>query len=220
MRTLHAISRPHSRHRIGRRVDLSVQQQCAADAAHGARGDDPLVHHRDRLSTTGPQRVDDRLHVLLVDDVVVGVVSVRNPARQGSARPPARRRAPDPRPQRSELPAQDRSAPVPQLAAAASSCPCSSVTAEVSASTRSCSARIRSTSSVRRSARRSVPDSQPCRRRQQQPRIRKSTTGTRTRHTIVDRIGITLRGRPTPPGHPGRDPRSGGRAEVAVPQEG
>ena len=62
---------------VGRGVDPTLQDQGVADAADGTGGDDPLVLDHHRLGARGPQRVDDRLHVLLVHDDVVRGEAVR-----------------------------------------------------------------------------------------------------------------------------------------------
>ncbi|CAG7651727.1 hypothetical protein SBRY_50687 [Actinacidiphila bryophytorum] len=58
---------------VGRRVDAALEDQGVADAADGAGGDQPLVHHPDALGAALPERVDHGLQVLLVDDQVVGL---------------------------------------------------------------------------------------------------------------------------------------------------
>ena len=60
------------RHHVRRRVDDPVQQQGVSHAAHRTRGDHPLPLQGHRLGPPRPQRVDHGLHVLLVDDQVVG----------------------------------------------------------------------------------------------------------------------------------------------------
>src|SRR4051812_576547 len=55
-----------------RRVDDSLQDERIAYTPDGACGDQPLVHYLHAGCASGPQRVDHGLHVLLVDDEIVG----------------------------------------------------------------------------------------------------------------------------------------------------
>jgi len=61
---------------VGRRVDPALEDEGVADAPDRGRGDDPLVLDHHGLGPTRPHRVDDRLHVLLVDHDVVGTVGL------------------------------------------------------------------------------------------------------------------------------------------------
>ena len=63
------------------RVDPSVQEQRVADAAYRAGGEHPDVHDRHCLGPAGPERVDDGLHIALVNDQIVGSDPVRPVAR-------------------------------------------------------------------------------------------------------------------------------------------
>ena len=189
-----------------RRVDPALQDQGVADAADRTGGDHPLVHDLHRLGAAGPQRVDHRLHVLLVHDQVVGrgVLGqdpVRGPWRVGQRHLQAGpgRRARSRRPARATPTAAARRRPAgrsrPRGRSPASiSARSRSTRCDVS-SARRCSARIRSGRSLRAPPRRSAPRDAPALVANRMPAVAKAS-GAATRHSAAIHHLRSARGHP------------------------
>ena len=78
--SLHGGGVPDRGDHIGRAVGAAIEQQRVSDAAGRRGADDPLVLHLDAFGARAPQRVEDRLDVLLVYHQVIGRCVAWKPA--------------------------------------------------------------------------------------------------------------------------------------------